>query len=244
MEERMGPAQKRSSTGIVLVPGAWFAPEAWGAVAERLRADGHPVSVTHLTGSSLADDTNQVLESITTLGGPPPVLCGHSYSGAVITGLPSERVAHLVFLAAVMPTEEETVLGLAGSEPSGMLEAARPAEGRPGYTVLDPAAAAEMLFTQSSPGEAAAHAAALVAQNMAPGDQAPQRVAWREVPSTYIVCEQDRTLSPILQRRLAGRATVTESWDSDHTPFLRVPAEVARLLAGIATQIDDQATRA
>jgi hypothetical protein len=52
----MGPAQKRSSTGIVLVPGAWFAPDAWGAVAELLRADGHPVSVTHLTGSSLADD--------------------------------------------------------------------------------------------------------------------------------------------------------------------------------------------
>jgi pimeloyl-ACP methyl ester carboxylesterase len=239
----MGPAQNRSSTGIVLVPGAWFAPEAWGAVAELLRADGHRVSVTHLTGNSLADDTNQVLESITTLGGPPPVLCGHSYSGAVITGLPSERVAHLVFLAAVMPTEEETVLELAGSEPSGMLEAARPAEGRPGYTVLDPVAAVKMLFTQSSPSEAAAHAAALVPQNMAPGDQAPQHVAWREVPSTYIICEQDRTLSPILQRRLAKRATATESWDSDHTPFLRIPAQVARLLTSIATQIDAQATR-
>jgi hypothetical protein len=36
---------------------------------------------------------------------------------------------------------------------------------------------------------------------------------------------------------------VTESWGSDHTPFLRVPAEVARLLAGIAGRVGGEATR-
>ena len=215
---------------VVLVPGAWFAPEAWREVADLLRESGITVAVPRLPGSSLADDTAAVLNAINALGGATPVVCGHSYSGAVITGLAADRVAHLVYLAAVMPDESETVLGLAETEPTDLLSATRP-EGRPGYTVLDPAMAATMLFGQSSPEKAAAYAAGLVPQNMAPGSQTPMRVAWRSVPSTYVICERDQTFSPVLQHRLAERASSTEIWDSDHTPFLRVPGDVARLLA-------------
>lgn len=229
-------AATRGSSTVVLVPGAWFAPEAWSGVADLLRASGLAVAVPRLTGGSLAEDTATVLDAIVALGGSPPVVCGHSYAGAVITGLPADRVAHLVFLAAVMPTEEETVFGLAETEPTGLLDAARP-DGRPGYTVLDPELATTMLFGQSSPEQAAAYAAALVAQNMAPGSQAPARVAWRSVPSTYIVCDRDQTFSPVLQRRLAERASASEVWDSDHTPFLRQPAKVAGLVAGVAAAV-------
>ena len=206
---------------------------AWHEVARLLRASGFAVAIPELPGSSLADDTAAVRAAIDALDGNPPVVCGHSYGGAVITGLAPDSVAHLVYLAAVMPDENETVLGLAESEPTQLLDAARPA-GRPGYTVLDPAMAATMLFGQSPPEKAAIYAAGLVPQNMAPGSQTPQRVAWRSVPYTYVVCERDQTFSPALQRRLAERAGSSETWDSDHTPFLRVPGEVARLLASRA----------
>ena len=229
----MGVAAEGRATGVVLVHGAWFAAEAWSDVADVLRASAVPVAVPRLPGGSLAADTAAVLEAIDALGETAPVVCGHSYGGAVITGLPPDRIAHLVYLAAVMPTEEETALGLADTEPTSMLAATRP-EGRTGFTVLDPAAAASMLFGQSSAEQGAAFAAALVPQNMAPGTQSPESVAWRSVPSTYIVCDQDQTLSPVLQRRLAKRATSTEIWESDHTPFVREPEKIARLLARLA----------
>ena len=57
--------------------------------------------------------------------------------------------------------------------------------------------------------------------------------AWRTVPSTYIVCTDDQMVPVSFQRRMAARAGATFELDSDHSPFLSAPGELADVLAPI-----------
>jgi pimeloyl-ACP methyl ester carboxylesterase len=57
--------------------------------------------------------------------------------------------------------------------------------------------------------------------------------AWRSIPSTYIVCTQDRAFPPELQREVfAARASEVAELECSHSPFLSQPARLAELLAG------------
>lgn len=85
---------------IVLVPGFWLGGWAWADVAAPLRAAGHTVYTPSLTG----------LGERVHLGGPQTdlethitdvILVGHSYAGALITGVADripERLARLVYV--------------------------------------------------------------------------------------------------------------------------------------------------
>ena len=57
--------------------------------------------------------------------------------------------------------------------------------------------------------------------------------AWRRIPSTYVVCRDDRAIDPQVQRTMARHATDVVEWDGDHSPFLTHPGRVASLLAGL-----------
>jgi hypothetical protein len=61
------------------------------------------------------------------------------------------------------------------------------------------------------------------------------RAAWHDIPSTYVVCTEDRAVAPGLQRALAGRCGRTIEWRSSHSPFLSRPELVADLLIELAT---------
>ncbi len=112
------PQSASVGRSYVLVHGAWHGGWCWARVEPRLRAAGHRVfapSLTglgdraHLSGSqvSLATHVEDVLTLIDAeeLSGDV-VLVGHSYGGNVITGVADvlrERIAHYVFLDAVVP---------------------------------------------------------------------------------------------------------------------------------------------
>jgi pimeloyl-ACP methyl ester carboxylesterase len=99
---------------FVLVHGAWHGGWCWNEVARRLRADGHDVHAPTLTGlcervhlaspeigltTHVADIVNHI--RFNELNGF--VLVGHSYGGAVITGVASEladRIGAIVYLDA------------------------------------------------------------------------------------------------------------------------------------------------
>ena len=57
--------------------------------------------------------------------------------------------------------------------------------------------------------------------------------AWKSIPSTYVITLRDNAISPSAQRVMAAQATRVIEWDTDHSPFLTRPAEVAALLAGV-----------
>ncbi|MFF3074880.1 alpha/beta fold hydrolase [Kitasatospora sp. NPDC057904] len=57
--------------------------------------------------------------------------------------------------------------------------------------------------------------------------------AWQQVPSTYLVCTQDRGTPPQLQREFAHRAGNVVELDAGHHPFLSQPAAVRDLLLSL-----------
>jgi hypothetical protein len=54
------------------------------------------------------------------------------------------------------------------------------------------------------------------------------------VPSTYVVCSDDRAIPPWIQETFAARATHTVVWPTSHSPFLSQPDLVVDLLATLA----------
>lgn len=107
---------------FVLIHGAWHGGWCWAAVAARLQAAGHRVFAPSLTGladrahlfgaqvtlATHVDDVARLIEWESLDG---CVLVGHSYGGNVITGVADrlrERVAHYVYLDAVVPPDTAT----------------------------------------------------------------------------------------------------------------------------------------
>ncbi len=163
----------------------------------------------------------------------PLVLVGHSYGGMVITDAATgqENVAHLVYVTSVMPERDETLASLGGGREPGPWLDPRPEDGTMGVK-------AELLpgaFMQDCDEEAIAGALErLTRQPLAAFGQSPRGVAWREKPSTYVVCADDRATPPEAQREYARRADRVVELPTDHHPMLSRPDLLAGVIAEAA----------
>src|SRR5215470_12502554 len=103
---------------VVLVHGAFADGSGWRRVAGILGKDGYAVSVVQEPLTSLADDvaaTKRVLD----LQQGPTLLVGHSYGGVVITEAGNApNVAGLVYIAAFIPDQGESAVGLLSQAPA------------------------------------------------------------------------------------------------------------------------------
>jgi pimeloyl-ACP methyl ester carboxylesterase len=111
-------------SAFVLVHGAWHGSWCWKRVRSSLQVAGHEVFTPTLTGLGershlLAREIDlethilDVLNLIRWEELSDVVLCGHSYGGAVVTGVADrvpERIRALVYLDAFVPDDNETVL--------------------------------------------------------------------------------------------------------------------------------------
>ena len=163
----------------------------------------------------------------------PVVLVGHSYGGMVVTDAAAghENARHLVYVTSVMPEGDETLASFGGSGEPGPWMDPRPEDGTMGIKAeLVPDA-----FMQGCDEEAVAGALKrLTRQPLAVFGQAPRGVAWREKPSTYVVCAEDRATPPEAQRGFARRAGSVVELPTDHHPMLPRPELLARVLAEAA----------
>ncbi len=57
--------------------------------------------------------------------------------------------------------------------------------------------------------------------------------AWQHVPSTYLVCAEDRGTPAELQRGFARRAGRVVELDAGHHPFISQPAVVRDLILAL-----------
>ena len=90
----------------------------------------------------------------------------------------------------------------------------------------------EHIFYNTCTPEVAAHASSqLRTQSLPAFNQPITEVAWKEIPSTYIICEQDNAIPVFAQEAMSGRATSVVRINTDHSPFLSAPADLARLIA-------------
>ena len=91
------------------------------------------------------------------------------------------------------------------------------------------------MFYGDSPADIAAAATARLRPMPFPDDWSqPDVPAWASTPSTYVVCAQDKAIHPDMQRQMSSHATDVLEWDTDHSPFLTRPGDVAELVARYA----------
>jgi pimeloyl-ACP methyl ester carboxylesterase len=212
---------------VVLVHGAYHGAWAWDGVAAALAESGVGCEAVELPFTGFADDVAAARDAIVRAG-PGAVVCGHSYGGSVISAAARGLdVGHLVYLCAFMVDEDEPTIPLWFTRPVALHTAAVDVGGR---FEIDPSKAAVCFYGDSD---------ARVVESMLPrlrsipgaGDgfdvDAP---AWRETASTYVVCTRDQAIHPDVQRIMARHATSVVEWDSDHSPFVTRPGDVAALI--------------
>jgi pimeloyl-ACP methyl ester carboxylesterase len=220
-----------NSVGAVLVHGLWHGGWCWDAVRGALGDRGIDSTAVELPLTDLAADVAATREALDAFG-RPAVLVGHSYGGAVITEAGAHPlVRELVYLAAYQLDEGESV-----SRPGALQELPDTRLGEAmrvsaGEVALDPHLGPQLLYSDASPDIAAAAAARLRPVGRTVFRGVPGTVAWRTVPSTYVVCAGDEVVHPARQQAMAARATHTVEWTCGHSPALTRPAAVADLVA-------------
>jgi pimeloyl-ACP methyl ester carboxylesterase len=216
---------------VVLVHGAWHGAWCWHKVLDGLAAagiDAHAVELPLRAGVAAdVDATRTVLEPLR-----GAVVVGHSYGGVVISGAGRpDNVAHLVYLCAFQLTEDETTATILGAHPTGIVSAMR-IDGEDRTIAVEHQR--ELFYGDCSDEDVAFATSRLRPMPASAPAPPPYRAAWRDVPSTYVVCDQDRAIHPAGQLAMAQRATRVVHWPSAHSPFLSRPELVVGLLAGLA----------
>lgn len=230
---------------ILLVHGAWGRADSWRGVARLLRQQGHDVSAFDLPGHGgdparpekigMADYAARIVEELEE--GPPALLVGHSMGGMAISAaaeLAPKRIRKLAYLCAFLPRDGDSLLGLIKRQgKGGIQDAVRPGPAL-GTTVLDPDMAVEYLCQDASKGARAQVKEGLCPQsNAAQTDRLTLSDRFATLPRAYIVCEDDRTITPELQRAMLDDSPCAQvfSLPTGHLPQITAPAEVAALLA-------------
>jgi pimeloyl-ACP methyl ester carboxylesterase len=237
------------TTSAVLVHGAWHGAWCFDPVVEALAARGVDAVAVDLPGhgddaGSLGDLHTDAARVRGVLDGLDDdcVLLGHSYGGAVITEAGSHpNVRHLVYLCAYLLDEGEScmsvsireaeALGLRWDEGPNLVTGIQVQDDGTSTVARD--IAAECFFHDCEPAATEAALDRLGRQPMVTLADEPLAVAWRERPSTYVVCTDDRAIPEALQRVMAKRSTNVVEWPTSHSPFLSAPDRVADLLADL-----------
>lgn len=232
---------------FVLVAGAWHGAWCWSRVAPLLESSGHRVLTPELpgTGEDPTDPARITLETWAQFiadvvaNENAPVLVGHSRAGIVISRAAELRpdcVARLVYLAAYLLPGGGTMAAEARADPDSLV----PANMVPAATgltcALNPAIVRDAFY-----GDCDEETVAFATSRLRPEPLKPLATPVRvtearfgSVPRAYIGCARDRTVSLASQRRMQGALPCDPvvTLDSDHSPFLSHPRELAAALNG------------
>jgi pimeloyl-ACP methyl ester carboxylesterase len=222
-----------SDAGAVLVHGLWHGAWCWDAVRAGLDARGIASVAVELPLTDLAADTRATLGALDRFG-RPAVLVGHSYGGAVVTGAGVHPlVRELVYVTAFQLDEGESVSRTRSGEglPDTRLAEAMRVEQATGEVTVEPTLGAQLLYGDAPPEVATAAMARLRPVSRMLFRGVPDAIAWRTVPSTYVVCTADQAVHPERQRAMAASATRIVEWPCGHSPAATRPEAVADLIA-------------
>ena len=229
----MKPTQTKPS--IVFCHGIWADGSCFNKVIPTLQADGHQVIAAQYGLDTPEGDVGTVKRTLGRVSSPA-ILVGHSYGGSVITAAGNDdRVAGLVYIAALAPDADETSQSQQEKFPvTDVFNYVEVADGRVWMRPEGVVCFAGDLSEEEQKVVWATHyapAADLFSRN-APG------TAWKSKPSWYIVAKNDRTVHPELQRFVAKRmgASIHET-DSSHVPMLSKPAFVIDVIRTAANAV-------
>lgn len=236
----------------LLIHGAWHGGWCWRKVVPLLEAAGHRALAPDLPGHGedgtpvAAVTLQSYVDRICAIAREqtePVILVGHSMGGVPVTQAAEscpEHIRSLVYLSAFLPRDGESMGAWASQDRESMVNP----------STIDPLGelglafkrefAREAFYGACSNGDVAFAMARLVDQ---PGEPIGAPVyttaeRWGSIPRYYIECARDRAISLGIQREMQKYSPCRQTFsiDTDHSPFLSRPEELARILLEIAEQ--------
>jgi pimeloyl-ACP methyl ester carboxylesterase len=231
-------AQVQASTAVknvLLVHGAWADGTSWSKVIPLLEAKGLHVVAVQIPLTSFADDVAATQRAIALEDGPV-LLVGHSYGGAVITEAGNDaKVAGLVYVSAVAPSQGESAFGLITSVQTPIGTELRP--DKSGFLKLTPKGIAEDFAQDLSAKEIAILTATQIPTSVGAMKGEVTNPAWKSKPSWYIIAANDRAISPELEAAQAKKiGATTTTVPSSHVIMLAQPSKVAGVIFDAASK--------
>jgi pimeloyl-ACP methyl ester carboxylesterase len=174
--------------------------------------------------TSLADDVAAVQEKVNELSEHGVTVVSHSYTGITVSAA-AHNAQHLVYVAARMPAlgESQTELSPKWGNPEFRRCFNFSNDGE--MSLTDDAT--EFLFHRSP--ESLARLAMQYRRTMRSEIPAEplENPAWLNIPSSYVVCTDDKAVQLDQQRLRAGWAKHSIELDCDHSPFFSAPDDTA-----------------
>lgn len=227
---------------FVLVHGAWHGAWCWYKVRTALERRGHWVATPNLSGHgtdrtpvqdlSIERYIAPVVAAINSASSPP-IVVGHSMGGMMIS-LAAEAAAaplhSLIYLCAFLPRNGESVVDLftldQHSELPGYLDAAT-------GTVRDEGLV-PCFYADCSADDVTLARLSLNPQPQVAtvGRATLSDERFGKIARRYIVCTQDRAISPTHQRWMAARYpdTPVAELNTSHSPFFSAPEALVNVL--------------
>ena len=228
-------ADEPTST-LVLVPGAFHGAWLWDEVLPHLPASTVALDLPTVTpgqapSSGMAEDAEAIRTAIDAIEGPV-TLVAHSYGGIPATEALDETsgVAAVVYVAAFLVPVGASLLDASGGE--------RPAAwadtDEPGVVAMDADGARQGLYNGVDEDVVDRYVTRMQPQALAAFTEALSVGVPSDVPSTYVVCDEDLALPREQAEQIAAQARSVEHIATGHMPMLAAPEELARLILAAA----------
>jgi pimeloyl-ACP methyl ester carboxylesterase len=234
---------------ILLVHGSFHTAECWELLLPHLAAQGFDVRTITLSGHrgnpkppwrvSMASYGADVIAAAQAIGAPC-LLLGHSMGGMVISDAAERRpdlFAAMVYLSAYVPKfGKSSMLNLEPVTPA--MRTAAKVSWLKGTANIDPEITRQVFYNRCTAAVQDRAIALLCPQPMRASMGSVKASAERlgSVPKHYIECLDDAALPLGSQRGMQGhmKFETVQAIDSDHSPFLCKPAELADLISRAA----------
>ena len=227
---------------FVLVHGAYHGPWCWDDLRTELERGGHSSTAVDLPtedpDAGAERYVDEILQAIprhaTTV-----VMVGHSMAGLSIPIAASRtRTAMTIYLCAILPVPGLSFNGQS-ADWGAEFESSNPAVGHPdGSASMPEEGAIEVFFHDCAPDVAVAAARQLRRQYWKITNEVTPLRAWPSVRTAYIVCNEDRMVSPAYGRRAARLQLGIDPIElpGGHSPFLSRPRDLAQTLVRTASR--------
>lgn len=221
---------------VILVHGAFSNSQVWGYVAGKLRAAGRHVVTVDLpgrAGAPMAADKvsldlyrDTVVQALNNVSGPA-ILVGHSFAGIVIAAAAEqvpEKIKTLVFTAAYLPQDGDSLLSLAQQDHDARIGQHLTIDKERGIAVVEYSARAE-LFANDGTASLKEKLPDLILDEPATPLVTPVHVTaerFGRIDKIYVSTQVDQVISPAFQAQMMSRTPVRKvvTLQTGHLPFL------------------------
>jgi pimeloyl-ACP methyl ester carboxylesterase len=228
-----------TDVAVVLAHGGWADGSSWSKVIAGLRSERVKAVAVPLPLTSLADDVAALDQMLERVEGPV-VVAGNAYAGAVIASTSDEKVASLVYVAALAPDAGETVGDIFyRAEPHPLGPRARSRSPRADLVARGGVRQGfRPARLDAGAGAAGRHSAA--ARRGLHRCPVP-RPAWKDRPSWFLVAEEDRMIpaetQPFMAERMKARVRTAPA---DHMPMLTAPPAVVDIVLEAVREVQSR----